>query len=78
MANANSITALVTATVCVLSGCAGQRAFVDLDEAVFEFFKRFYHDYFPKLSCRVSFVRQAAKPAAEAHDWLIVLEAIDK
>lgn len=30
------------------------------DKAIFQFFKRFYRHYFPKLTCRVSFVRQAA------------------
>jgi len=30
------------------------------DKAIFQFFKRFYRHYFPKLTCRVSFARQAA------------------
>jgi hypothetical protein len=32
----------------------------DTDKNIFEFFKRFYSHYFPKLSCRVGFLRQAA------------------
>ena len=34
---------------------------LETDKAIFEFFKRFYIDYFPKLSCRVTFARQSAK-----------------
>ena len=34
---------------------------LDTDKAIFEFFKRFYQHYFPKLSCRVTFTRQSAK-----------------
>lgn len=34
---------------------------LDTDKAIFEFFKRFYRHYFPKLSCRVTFTRQSAK-----------------
>jgi hypothetical protein len=34
---------------------------LETDKAIFEFFKRFYIDYFPKLGCRVSFARQSAK-----------------
>jgi len=33
---------------------------LNTDKKIFEFFKRFYSHYFPKLLCRVSFVRQAA------------------
>jgi hypothetical protein len=32
----------------------------DTDKDIFEFFKNFYSHYFPKLRCRVSFIRQAA------------------
>jgi hypothetical protein len=38
----------------------GESLGLNTDKAIFEFFKRFYRHYFPKLSCRVSFVRQAA------------------
>ena len=34
---------------------------LETDKAIFEFFKRFYIDYFPKISCRVTFARQSAK-----------------
>ena len=34
---------------------------LETDKAIFEFFRRFYLDEFPKLSCRVTFARQAAK-----------------
>jgi hypothetical protein len=34
---------------------------LETDKAIFEFFKRFYTDYFPNLSCRVTFARQSAK-----------------
>lgn len=30
------------------------------DKAIFEFFKSFYKQFFPKLSCRISFIRQSA------------------
>lgn len=33
---------------------------LDTDKKIFEFFKNFYSHYFPKLTNRVSFVRQAA------------------
>jgi len=33
---------------------------LETDKAIFEFFKRFYSHYFPKLTCRVSFARQSA------------------
>lgn len=33
---------------------------MDTDKAIFDFFKRFYRHYFPKLTGRVSFVRHAA------------------
>jgi len=32
----------------------------DTDKDIFGFFRNFYSHYFPRLSCRVSFVRQAA------------------
>ena len=34
---------------------------LDKDKTIFEFFKRFYRHYFPNLTCRVTFARQAAK-----------------
>jgi len=34
---------------------------LDTDKTIFEFFKRFYGHYFPKLSWRVTFARQSAK-----------------
>jgi len=33
---------------------------LDTEKNIFNFFKRFYQHYFPKLTCRVSFVRHAA------------------
>lgn len=33
---------------------------LETDKSIFEFFKRFYGHYFPKLTCRVSFARQSA------------------
>lgn len=41
----------------------------DTDKEIFRFFKRFYRHYFPKLSCRVTFVRQSAKLWA-VKQWL--------
>jgi hypothetical protein len=34
---------------------------LEKDKAIFDFFKRFYRHYFPKLTCRVSLARHAAK-----------------
>ena len=39
----------------------GELLGLDTDKAIFELFKRFYRHYFPKLGCRVTFARQAAK-----------------
>ncbi len=38
----------------------GEFLSLQTDKAIFDFFKRFYSHYFPKLTCRVSFIREAA------------------
>ncbi len=37
----------------------GEMLGLDTDKDIFGFFKRFYRNYFPKLSCRVTFIRQS-------------------
>lgn len=43
-------------TMEIVGECLG----LETEKAIFEFFKRFYSHYFPRLTCRVSFVRHAA------------------